>query len=213
MGMFDNIVVKMNLPLGDSLKDLKIDWSEEVFQTKDLDNGLELYEISPEGHLRFLKIEREWKKDEDSPLGGYLEPKSEEWVEIPFHGVIRFYTTHCDNPEFDDELERPQTKHEMTWQDVFLTKGNDWWIEFMAIFNKGVVTEIRLERAERTPISARLASQKEWELRRELKEKEPFNKFVRFLKKIPGYRTATRGAYRLEQRLHEKLSRGLLKIS
>ena len=49
MGMFDNITVKKKLPLTKELKALNVKWDEEVFQTKDLDNLLDNYEITKSG--------------------------------------------------------------------------------------------------------------------------------------------------------------------
>jgi hypothetical protein len=43
MGMFDSLTVKKKLPLTKELKALNVNWSEEVFQTKDLENVLDHY--------------------------------------------------------------------------------------------------------------------------------------------------------------------------
>ena len=211
MGMFDNIRVLKALPLNEELLALNVEWKEEVFQTKDLENLLELYEITENGNLRFLRIEREWEKDEESAFGGYLKPVKESWEEVPFHGVVRFYTTLCDNPTYDEDL--TINKEELSWEEIFKTTGNDWWIEFLAIFNHGVVSEIRLGKAEKTPISARLASNKEWSIKRQIREQHLLNRTVSKLRKIPLYRTATRTAARWEQKLHESISKAIRKIS
>jgi hypothetical protein len=213
MGMFDNITVKLELPLTEELKALDIDWKEEVFQTKDLDNLLDLYEITEEGKLKHLAQEREWKKDDSSFLGGHLDVVSEKWEELPYHGVVRFYTSHCDSPKYNDEFYSGEKKPPMSWQEIFDTPGFDWWIEFLAIFDNGAIKEIRIEKIDKTPISARLAANKEWELRREMRDKELVNRIVKRLKKIPGYNSIIRCLYRAEQKCHDKLSGVLRKIS
>lgn len=211
MGMFDNLRVHKPLPLNEELSQLNIKWDEEIFQTKDLENFLELYEITKDGKLKFLRIEREWEKDPNSPFGGHLKAKSENWELVPFHGVIRFYTSICDNPKFIEEV--GSDGENLSWDEIFKTNGNDWWIEFLAIFNQGELSELRLEKTERTPISARLASNKEWKIKRDMRAQEPLNKIVGKLKKFPIYRTATRTMSRWEQKLHEKVSKILQKIS
>jgi hypothetical protein len=216
MGMFDNIKVKSPLPLNEDLSKLNIAWEEEVFQTKDLDNLLDLYEITQEGKLIHLVQEREWVPNEDSIIKGSLEVKSEKWEEVPFHGVVRFYTSYCDVQALDADLIDLGGKNpsrQKTWQEIFATQGNDWWIEFLAIFDSGLLREIRIGNVEKTPISARLASNKEWELRREMKEKQLINRVVKKLRKIPGYSKATRLISRTEQKCHEKLSNLIRKLS
>jgi hypothetical protein len=211
MGMFDNIRVKKQLPLDEDLGKLDTDWGKELFQTKDLDNALDLYEISEEGRLRHLRQSREWKADPTAPLGGFYEVVSEVWEEVPFHGVVRFYTSHCDSPELDYDF---INHHEqMSWEDIMETEGYDWWIEFEAVFNHGHVGEIKLSKTEKSLIRKRLAGNKEWAQRHQLEESRLFNRCVRKLRKIPGYRGLTRNLSRLEQKFHEKISSCLRKIS
>jgi hypothetical protein len=211
MGMFDNLKVKVPLPLNNDLSSLKVDWTEEIFQTKDLENAMELYEITPEGKLKYLKQEREWEKDETSFLGGYLAVKSEEWVEIPYHGVILFYTSGCDKPDLNPDL--LFDSESMSWEEVVTTEGYDYWIEFIATFDVGNLKGITLEKVEKTPIRVRLASNKEWGEKRRIEESKLFNKVIRKLRKIELYRDATRCLSRLEQKGHELLSQAIRKIS
>jgi hypothetical protein len=215
MGMFDNIIVKKPLPLTEELKSLNIKWEEEVFQTKDLDNLLDLYEITSEGKLKHLIQNREWKESTDSTQRPHLEVVSESWVEEPFHGIIRFYTSHCDNETQEEEVptDISTNSEEMSWHEIFQLKGNDWWIEFLAIFDEGNLRELRVERVEKTPISARLASQKEWKLKREFENRKLLNRVVKRLRKIPGYSNLTRNLSKFEYKLHETLSKTLRKIS
>lgn len=211
MGMFDNLKVLKPLPLGEGLSSLIVDWKEEVFQTKDLDNCLDLYEISEEGKLRYLRQEREWEKDESSFLGGHLAVKSERWEDIPFHGVLRFYTTHCDNLDYHNESFFATEK--MSWDEIVKVEGYDWWIEFVAVFDNGQLREIKLEKAEKTPIRVRLANAKEWHLKLKAKEEKVFNKVIKKLRGYPFYREFTRGLSRFEQKAHEVVSKGIRQIS
>ena len=85
MGMFDEIICKYPLPVVDGdLGELDvIDWSKEVFQTKDLDNTLDRFEITETGVLVY---------------SGYLSAKvvGDTWKRIgsesKFHGDIQFGT-------------------------------------------------------------------------------------------------------------------------
>lgn len=201
----------MPLPLNEELSKLNISWKEELFQTKDLDNALDLYEITEDGKLKHLEQKRSWKDDPDSIIGGHLGVDSEEWVEVPFHGIVRFYTSYCDNESFDNELLN-QSKT-LSWDEIFKVEGYDWWIEFLAIFDNGQAREIRIESVDKTPISARLASNKEWSIKRQVEAEKFFNKAVRSLRKIPGYKKFTHSLYRIEQKCHEKVSLLIRKIS
>jgi hypothetical protein len=60
MGMFDSIRIKKELPLPEELKPLNIDWTEQEFQTKDLENCLLNYWISENGELFDHVVEREY---------------------------------------------------------------------------------------------------------------------------------------------------------
>lgn len=211
--MFDNIIIKISLPLNQELSKLELNWSEEVFQTKDLENLLDTYEITPEGRLRHLVQNREWKKDENptTPMGGHLELISEHWEDVSYHGVVSFYTSYCDKPNLDNDLLTDPEK--MSWEEIFQTEGNDWWIEFLAIFDDGHTREIRLHKVEKTAISARLARNKEWCIKREMKENKMGYKIIRRLRKIPGYNILTRKISRIEQKCHEKVSAGIRWVS
>ncbi len=58
--MFDSIRIKKELPLPEELKPLNIDWTEQEFQTKDLENCLLNYWISENGELFDHVVEREY---------------------------------------------------------------------------------------------------------------------------------------------------------
>ena len=209
--MFDNIRVKASLPLPHELLPLRTDWSSENFQTKDLENSLSLYEICPDGKLRHLKQDREWKEEETSFLGGYFDVTGETWEEVPYHGVIEFYTTVSDKIEYEPDLiNNPES---IDWDRLVEIEGYDWWVEFAAVFDNGSLREIRLRKLEKTLIRKRLAENKQWAERRKHESSKLANRIIRKLRKIPGYRSATRLLGKLELKCHERISAGIRKIS
>ena len=86
MGMYDEIICSYPLPVveGDQGELSGHDWSKEIFQTKDLDNTLDRFEITAKGELVY---------------SGYLSARvvGDTWKRIGsesrFHGDIQFYTT------------------------------------------------------------------------------------------------------------------------
>lgn len=82
MGMFDEIIVEYPLPDGLKFEGVR-------FQTKDMDNFLELYEITNDG--RFCRVVMEMDDDKTSPNGiGYMVPTG-ELDDTNYHGDIVFY--------------------------------------------------------------------------------------------------------------------------
>ena len=139
MGMFDNIICKAPLPLPEDigeLKDLKIIWDEEVFQTKDLDNLLDSYTIHKDGTLTFEEYDREWvdyPKEERKKhfMGGYFKVRRQWTTKKTYHGEILFYNSYyCDK--------------------------KDYWIEFKAKFTDSKLSNIELHKFEETDNSKRL---------------------------------------------------------
>jgi len=210
MGMYDSIQVKSPLPLTAELQELKINWSEEEFQTKDLENLLDQYEISAEGELRHMIEKREWVSEPDAFLGGHFKLLSQEWVTEPFHGIIRFYTHYSDKPDL--RWDYTKGADQMSWEDLVQVEGYDWWIEFAAIFDSGKLREIRLIEVGKTLIRTHLASCKEYAEKREIKKNRPSEKIFSILRKPKPVQLALRHLYRWEQKLHEKTSRLLLKL-
>ena len=105
--MFDNILVKKELPLNDDLKTLKINWKEHYFQTKDLENCLLNYFVSEEGDLYEEIVERDYipfTEEEKSLKEGYqiwkdVVVKNKYNKKVDFHGTVVFY----DIFEFDEK--------------------------------------------------------------------------------------------------------------
>ena len=157
MGMFDSIQVKYPLNLTPELKDLGLNWKEIVFQTKDLESLLWLYEITEDGRLVRSLSDNMFTEDEAVDANGNPIEEPRKWESVNFHGVINFYTTHCDQKET-----AWNTAAKMSWEDLVQVDGNDWWIEFNAVFDNGRVRSIEVGKVEKTPIRVRLAHQKEW---------------------------------------------------
>jgi len=210
MGMFDNIFVKRKLPLTKELKALDIKWEEVDFQTKDLENLLDTYEITKGGKLRHLWQKREWKDDDNAFLKGYLEVVEEEWRDVDFHGTINFYTSHCtNNTRHWDCLE---DEDQLSFDDIEIIQGDDWWIEFEAIFTNGKLEDIRLIKAEKTPIKQRIYNNKVWAMKRAEENKRLSRRIINFLRKFKIYRKFIHLLLRFENWKHSKLTRILYKL-
>jgi hypothetical protein len=93
MGMFDEIEYRYKLPLESSkeIDSLGIDLEKIRFQTKDLDNLLDIYVISEEGRFLHRKVNYKWIDDDNAFLKGYLDEVSSEMVDTNYHGDILFY--------------------------------------------------------------------------------------------------------------------------
>jgi hypothetical protein len=132
MGMFDEITVKKKLPLTKELKKLNVKWNEIKFQTKDLDNCLSNYELTKDGELIEIVVEKEftyYTEEERKKLKGWHFIKDEKIIKeykkkVEYHGIIRFYEL------FD------------------LNEEEDIWIEFDAYFVYGKLDEIKLAKTE-----------------------------------------------------------------
>jgi len=209
--MFDTIYVKKKLPLTKELKALNINWEEVDFQTKDLENLLDAYEITKTGKLRHLWQEREWKDDDDAFLKGYFEVVKEEWRDVDFHGTINFYTSYCDDKKYywnhvNDDPEQ------MSWEDIELIPGHDWWLEFEAYFTKGKLDEIKLIKVSKDPISERIKNNKIWAEKRAEENKKLSRRIVSFLRQFGWYRTLIRYTIRGVNNLHNALTKVLYKM-
>lgn len=208
--MFDTIFIKKKLPLTEELKNLNIKWDEVDFQTKDLDNALDTYEITKSGKLRHLWQKREWKDDDSAFLKGYFDVVEEKWIDVNHHGTIDFYTSHCTNAtkywnHLDDE-------DQLTFDDIELFEGDDWWIEFEATFSKGKLDEIRLIKADKTPVKERIYNNKVWAMKRAQENKKLSRRIVSFLRKFNWYRATIRYIIRFVNWLHSKLTYALYRM-
>ena len=210
MGMFDNLFVKKKLPLTKELKALDVNWEEVDFQTKDLENALDTYEITKSGKLRHLWQERAWKDDDDSFLKGYFEVVKEEWRDVDFHGTINFYASYCTNDtkhwDYFDDVDQ------LAFDDIELIPGDDWWFEFEAYFTKGKLDEIKLIKADKTPVKERIYNNKVWAMKRAEENKKLGRRVVNFLRKFSWYRVLIRYTIRFINWLHSNLTRALYRM-
>ncbi len=211
MGMFDTIYVKRKLPLSKELKALDLKWEEMDFQTKDLENLLDTYEITKSGKLRHLWQEREWRESDDAFFGGYLDVVKEEWRDVDFHGTINFYTSYCDNDKhnWDWISDDPE---QMTWDDIELIQGHDWWFEFEAYFTKGKLEDIKLIKVSKDPISERIKNNKIWAEKRATENKKLSRRIVSFMRQFGWYRTMIRYTIKLTNSTHNTLTKVLYKM-
>jgi hypothetical protein len=211
MGMFDTIFVKKKLPLTKELKALNVKWDTEPFQTKDLENLLDTYEITKAGKLRHLWQQREWREDDSAFLKGYLDVVKEEWRDVDFHGTVNFYTDHTDNDSYhwDYISDDPE---QMTWDDIELIQGHDWWIEFEAYFTKGKLDDIKLIKVTKSPISERIKNNKIWAEKRAVENKKLSRRIVSFLRKFACYRSMIRLLLRIINKVHSCLTKALYRL-
>lgn len=210
MGMFDTIFVKKALPLTKELKALNVKWEEEDFQTKDLENLLDTYEITKSGKLKHLWQKREWKDDDSAFLKGYYDVVEEEWRDVDYHGTITFYTSHCTNNKRHWEMFGDEDQ--LSFDDIELIDGDDWWVEFEAIFTKGKLEDIRLIKASKTPVRERIYNNKVWAMKRAEENKKLGRRIVNFLRKFKAYRGLVRYILRFENWLHSKVTKLLYKL-
>lgn len=130
--MYDEIVVKQQLPLPDEIKHLDINWNEYVFQTKDLDNCLSEYIIEDnqlyEKHIerKYVEYTEEEKKQRKKQKQFYpvwkdvIEVSSEIKPIEDFHGTLVFYA-----------FEK-------------FSETEDFWLDFKAYFVYGKLDKIDL---------------------------------------------------------------------
>ena len=131
--MYDNIVCKYPLPLPEDTKGYIL----ESFQTKDLDCGLDCYEIRDDGTLWLRECEREYI--EGNPNGktfsekfGMVKETKVWWTHVKTTTTIRMY-------DYNNYNDGPY----------------DYWVEFEVIFIDGVIDKIKLIKFDATDNSKR----------------------------------------------------------
>lgn len=97
MGMFDTIICDYPLPDNCPYTD---------FQTKDLENLMDIYKITKEGAL--LKEECDYEKEEskDSFFGYYMKKVNIRWKDMNYHGDLDFYTYNTETKEWYEYIVR-----------------------------------------------------------------------------------------------------------
>ena len=131
--MYDNIVCKYPLPLPEDTKGYIL----ESFQTKDLDCGLDCYEIRDDGTLWLRECERE--HIDGDPNGktfsekfGIIKEIKHWWTHVKTTTTIRMY-------DYNNYNDGPY----------------DYWVEFEVIFIDGVIDKIKLIKFDATDNSKR----------------------------------------------------------
>ena len=151
MGMFDTITCKYPLPRPDNPMELKdFNFNNTSFQTKDLENSLDNYEIREDGSLWIRRTESEYlegDKKAKSLMGrfGHMKLIKEWWEPTKFTGVIEFYNSIG----FDCEFDRDSCE-------------NDYWVEYISTFVDGQITTVGLLKFQGTNNAERKKRQAEW---------------------------------------------------
>jgi len=169
MGMYDDIVCKYPIPLPEDTKG----YIPNRFQTKDLDNALDCYEIREDGTLWLRECEREYT--EGNPNGktwsekfGIVKETKVWWTHVKLTKSIDIYDYQHGEGEYD------------------------YWVEFEIVFIDGVIDKIKLIKFDATDNSKRKENDRQFieELKKN-KEFEstnlyklvikPYNKIIRFI--------------------------------
>ena len=131
--MYDDIVCKYPLPFPEDTKG----YIPNGFQTKDLDSGLDCYEIREDGTLWLRECEREYT--EGNPNGktfsekfGMVKEIKHWWTHVKTTTTIRMY-------DYNNYNDGPY----------------DYWVEFEVIFIDGVIDKIKLIKFNATDNSKR----------------------------------------------------------
>lgn len=145
MGMFDNVKFKSQLPMPADLGELKPeDLQTASYQTKDLENSLDYYEVDKDGQL--FREERECEYIAGDKNGKTLSDRMgycktvKSWMEKRSDTcTVNFYES------FQDDANQ-----------------NDYWIDYIAEFVGGKLTSVRVLKFEKTPNAERKARDVKW---------------------------------------------------
>jgi len=174
MGLFDTCIVKRKLPLTKEIKKAfpDTDWTQEDFQTKDLDNTMTTYTIKGTGlywdkvegeYVRTMTEEEEKKAKKEKRFVWPYEfiETGRKTVKVSHHGVINFY-------HYKDDKD-----------------GNTWDIEFDALFDNGKLKSIKLIKAEiSSTAEENQIREKHWQDQMDAYEAHPWTKTKKVLNKI-----------------------------
>ena len=135
--MFDILLFEAPLPkegLPSEIKDL--DFSEQEFQTTDLNRCMDTWSVSNAGELFIHECDSSFVKDEAHPMGGYIKeiPKGLKLMEET--KSVHFYKVFEGNEK------------------------TDYWISFDALFRKGKLVSVDLNNIEEVPVEERKKAQK-----------------------------------------------------
>lgn len=142
MGMFDDIKCEYPLPLTEDQGELAgQNWRENQFQTKDFECLLDEYCIREDGTL--------WQQiySWETTRKGRPYRKPAGWQPMStYTGTVRFY-------------------------DSIKAHKADYWVEWLAVFVSGKLTELKLHSWEQRDNRERLAWEARWQLGREKSER------------------------------------------
>lgn len=145
MGMFDTLSISDTLPFTQEMLDLGLDKNDHDWQTKDLENCMDLYFIQG-GRLFVQKHKKtEWIKGDPKAKSvmdriGRLVTEEPYLEPVYHHGEIYFY-------EFKQDVDSK-------W---------DCWIEFKAVFTNGIVDRYQLVEFSKADNAERKQRDKEWQ--------------------------------------------------
>lgn len=169
MGMYDDIVCKYHLPLPEDTKG----FHPCGFQTKDLENALDCYEIREDGTLWLRECEREYI--DGDPKGktwsekiGLVKETKVWWTPVKLTKSINMYTYQHGEDQYD------------------------YWVEFVILFMDGVIQKIELKKFNATDNTKRKENNRkhieELKKRKEFESTlfyklfgKPFNKTIWFI--------------------------------
>jgi hypothetical protein len=164
MGMFDSIECNYPLPLPLDVVDIMPDPYNQEFQTKDLENLLDLYYLNEDGILYWRKRKYQWKDDDDSFLKGYMDVVDEEVVPTDFHGVLNFYY------------------YETVEEDIENNKAKDVTIDYLAKFTNGKLENIEILSYEIIDATVRIIDLKNTMKKHEERRNRWYNKYIFYTK-------------------------------
>lgn len=180
--MFDTLSISDSLPYTQEMKDLGLDTNNRSWQTKNLENAMELYYIQG-GRLfcqRFSKtqwIEGDANAKSVMDRFGHLERECPYLEPIYHHGEVYFY-------DFINDVDNK-------W---------DVWVEFKAVFTNGTVDRYELVKFEKKDNEERKQHEKEWKAKLLAEENKWSNKYIFHTK---PYRWIARQFYRVCYNLGE----------
>jgi superfamily I DNA and/or RNA helicase len=183
MGLFDTIIVEKALPLPKKAKEAfkGKDWGKVDFQTKDLEECMQTYYLKKNGDLILEKIEGTYEELSETEIKE--NKKNKRW----FAPTYRFI-----------ETARSLVKQKITQTINFYTglednNGNEWWLEFVAVFNNGKLSSLKSYRVELTRTAEEIKkADDEFKAKIEADFNLPWNKTKRVLNSISyGYWSST----------------------
>lgn len=170
--MFDNINCEYPLPVSKELIELEdFDIYEAEFQTKDLENALELYTITEDGDLIRKKIQYEWVDDDEAFLKGYMKVVSSEDIKENFHGIIEFYCYEQLRKEVEGK-----------------TKETSVTVDYEAKFIDGKLSSIELVNQSIEDTTDHYYDMKEFFRKQEAERSKWYNKYFLYTKQFRNFK-------------------------